>query len=105
MRLLTHNTLANTSAAAKGHGFPLRITVKKVRVEEGAIDERQIQLVRNMLPTIDWPALVKVRTSIYHQSMNGQTIAYIRLLGSFITGGIRNGHSNTSTATLGRTGQ
>ena len=60
MRLLTHNALTNPSAEAKGRGFPLRITVGKVRVEEGEINARQVQFVRNMLPTLEWPALVKV---------------------------------------------
>ena len=62
MRLLTHNTLRNNSAAAKGKGFPLRITVAEVRVEENAapIEERQISFVQGVLPTLDWPALVQV---------------------------------------------
>jgi hypothetical protein len=62
MRLLTHNTLANTSGEAKGRGFPLRITSKKVRVEEGEIDAREMQFVRNMLPSLEWQALVKVNS-------------------------------------------
>jgi hypothetical protein len=51
----------NASAEAKGRGFPLRITVKKIRVEEGEIEERHLQLVRHLLPSLEWQALVKVR--------------------------------------------
>lgn len=62
MRLFTHNTLQNNAADAKGKGFPLQITASDVRVDDHGIDERQIQFVKGILPTIDWPALVKVRS-------------------------------------------
>ena len=65
MRLLTHNTLKNNSAAAKGKGFPLRITSAEVRVDDNnqSLDaNQQIAFVKSVLPTLDWPALVKVRT-------------------------------------------
>ena len=61
MRLLTHNTLRNNSAQAKGKGFPLRITVLEVRVDEDiSPDDAKLEFVKGMLPTIDWPALVQV---------------------------------------------
>ena len=62
MRLLTHNTLRNNSAEAKGKGFPLRITATEIRVEENneEVTEQQLEFVKNMLSRIDWPALVKV---------------------------------------------
>lgn len=64
MRLLTHNTLRNNSAEAKGKGFPLKITATEIRVEENKEDitEQQLDFVRNMLSRLDWPALVQVRT-------------------------------------------
>ena len=65
MRLLTHNILKNNSAAAKGKGYPLRITaVTEVRVDDDSnqsLDaEQKIAFVRGVLPTLDWSALVKV---------------------------------------------
>jgi len=61
MRLLTHNTLRNNTAEAKGKGFPLRITATEVRVEEtqGVVTEQQVAFVQNMLSRLDWPALVR----------------------------------------------
>jgi multifunctional methyltransferase subunit TRM112 len=69
MRLLTHNTLKNNSAAAKGKGFPLRITASEVKVHEISgsnealmmDDERQVAFVKGVLSMLDWPALVQVR--------------------------------------------
>ena len=63
MRLLTHNTLKNNSAKAKGKGFPLRITATEIKVEESLSlsDEQQIAFVKGVLPTLDWPALTQVR--------------------------------------------
>ena len=64
MRLLTHNMLRNNSAEAKGKGFPLKITATEIRVDddgEGADTERQVALVKGVLDTLDWPALVQVR--------------------------------------------
>lgn len=65
MRLLTHNTLKNNSAAAKGKGFPLRITSAEVRVDDNnqsMYPDQQLSFVKSVLPTLDWPALVKVRS-------------------------------------------
>lgn len=60
MRLLTHNSLKNNSAEAKGKGFPLRITVAQVRVEEedGVGENTKISFIKGVLPNLDWPALV-----------------------------------------------
>jgi hypothetical protein len=65
MRLLTHNTLQNNAAAAKGKGFPLQLFAGKVRVDDHntSLDAtRQLEFVKKMLPTLDWPALVRVST-------------------------------------------
>ena len=63
MRLLTHNTLRNNSAAAKGKGFPLRITAAEVKVDGNAapLDEQRAAFLKGIIPTLDWPALVQVR--------------------------------------------
>ena len=64
MRLLTHNTLKNNSAEAKGKGFPLKVIAKEIRVDDDnrSLDEtKQVLFVRKVLPTLDWPALVQVR--------------------------------------------
>lgn len=63
MRLLTHNTLRNNSADAKGKGFPLRITVAEVKVDENAapLDEQRAAFLRGIIPILEWPALVQVR--------------------------------------------
>lgn len=67
MRLLTHNTLRNNSAAAKGKGFPLKITATEIRVDEPNQDnddrEREIAFAKKMLVMLDWSALVQVRFS------------------------------------------
>lgn len=69
MRLLTHNTLRNNSANAKGKGFPLKITAVEVRVDDssngggggGAGQQQQkIAFVKGILPVLDWNALVAV---------------------------------------------
>jgi hypothetical protein len=64
MRLLTHNTMKNNSADAKGKGFPLWITAAEVRVDDSSepITDGQIAFVKGVLPTLEWSALVKVRT-------------------------------------------
>lgn len=64
MRLLTHNSLRNNTAEAKGRGFPLQITCGSVRIhEESTLDaDQQLAFVQKMLPTLDWPALVQVRS-------------------------------------------
>ncbi|GAX25090.1 multifunctional methyltransferase subunit TRM112 [Fistulifera solaris] len=64
MRLLTHNSLKNNSAAAKGKGFPLKVTVAQIRVDEqdgiddDDDDDTKIRFIQGILPNIDWPALV-----------------------------------------------
>ncbi|GAX18512.1 multifunctional methyltransferase subunit TRM112 [Fistulifera solaris] len=60
MRLLTHNSLKNNSAAAKGKGFPLKVTVAQIRVDEqdGIDDDTKISFIQGILPNLDWPALV-----------------------------------------------
>jgi multifunctional methyltransferase subunit TRM112 len=68
MRLLTHNTLRNNAASAKGKGFPLRIAAVEVRVDDdgGQVDEKNLLFVKSVLTIIDWPALVQVRVSLHH---------------------------------------
>lgn len=62
MRLLTHNTLRNNTAAAKGKGFPLKITVAEIKVDENVapLVESRKAFLRGILPTLDWSALVQV---------------------------------------------
>lgn len=61
MRLLSHNSLRNNAADAKGRGFPLKIVAAEIRVtEDDEFDDRRAAFVKGMLPTIDWPALVQV---------------------------------------------
>lgn len=70
MRLLTHNALRNNSADAKGKGYPLRIVSAEVRVDDSNNTEdgnslsagQQISFVKSVLPTMDWNALVTVRS-------------------------------------------
>jgi multifunctional methyltransferase subunit TRM112 len=71
MRLLTHNTLRNNSASAKGKGFPLRIAAAEVRVDEdgGQVDEKSILFVKSVLTILDWSALVQVRLLLYRRSL------------------------------------
>jgi hypothetical protein len=65
MRLLTHNTLRNNSAAAKGLGYPLRIVATEIRVDDGhqrTLDDSQAKaFVQSVLTILDWSALVTVR--------------------------------------------
>ena len=64
MRLLTHNSLRNNTAAAKGGGFPLGISCEQVRVEDSNPHHdavTQVEFVKRVLPNLDWPALVHVR--------------------------------------------
>ena len=61
MRLLTHNTLRNNSEAAKGGGFPLKITATEIRVDQPSVDvdqAAQIQFCKGILGMLDWPTLV-----------------------------------------------
>jgi hypothetical protein len=56
--------MKNNSADAKGKGFPLWITAAEVRVDDSSepITDGQIAFVKGVLPTLEWSALVKVRT-------------------------------------------
>ena len=69
MRLLTHNVLSHNSN--EGKGFPLKIKAAQVRVVDAAVvesgsggspqsREQQMAFVQGILPTLNWPALVKV---------------------------------------------
>jgi hypothetical protein len=65
MRLLTHNSLQNNSAAAKGKGYPLKITATEIKVDDRAssgseLDDRMLEFVKNLLPSLQWNALVQV---------------------------------------------
>jgi multifunctional methyltransferase subunit TRM112 len=67
MRLLTHNTLRNNSEAAKAGGFPLRITVSEIRVDEPDPDDdpdRQVDFVTSILSILDWTALVQATSEM-----------------------------------------
>ena len=68
MRLLTHNTMRNNTAEAKGKGFPLRITAAEVKVidnpDAGASGVRDINFVKKMLPILEWPALVQAASEM-----------------------------------------
>lgn len=69
MRLLTHNTMKNNSAEAKGKGFPLRITATEIRVADSGgnnnrtkeEEERQLSFVKGLFSSnsLDWSALVQ----------------------------------------------
>jgi hypothetical protein len=58
--------MKNNSADAKGKGFPLWITAAEVRVDDSSepITDSQIAFVKGVLPTLEWAALVKVRTML-----------------------------------------
>lgn len=66
MRLLTHNTLRNNSEAAKGKGFPLKITSAEIRVDEPVPveDGSDLRFVESILSVIEWQALVKAATQM-----------------------------------------
>jgi len=67
MRLLTHNTLRNNSDAAKGAGFPLKITAVEIRVDEPDPEEdldRQVVFVQSIMSILDWSALVQAATEM-----------------------------------------
>jgi len=65
MRLLTHNTLRNNSAAAKGGGFPLRIEASKVVVQESSGDNvDEVEFTRGILGMLDWKALVEASEAV-----------------------------------------
>jgi multifunctional methyltransferase subunit TRM112 len=65
MRLLTHNALRNNAAAAKGKGFPLRITATEVEVKDSCpFDERRLVFVEGLLSTLDWSALIEAASQL-----------------------------------------
>ena len=69
MRLLTHNTMRNNTAEAKGKGFPLEISsAVDVQVidnpKAGAVTARDIDFVKRLIPTLDWPALVQASSQL-----------------------------------------
>jgi hypothetical protein len=57
--------MRNNTKEADGKGYPLKITAVEVNVvdnpEAVAVGEREIQFVKHMLPTLNWPALIQVR--------------------------------------------
>ena len=71
MRLLTHNTMRNNTKDAAGKGFPLRITAVEVKVvdnpEAGQVGDKELEFVKHVLSTLDWPALVQVRGVKYNE--------------------------------------
>ena len=66
---------------AKGNGFPLKINAVKVTVvdnpDAAAVSDREIDFVRHILPTLDWPALVKVRVSLLHLASNPSNFNFL----------------------------
>lgn len=68
MRLLTHNTMRNNSHEAKGNGFPLKISAAEVKVIDNpnaaAMEDRDIDFVKRILPTLEWPALVQAASAM-----------------------------------------
>lgn len=58
---------------AKGKGFPLRITVAQIRVDDdnddNVDDSTKISFIKGILPNLDWPALVTAS-----QAMGIQTL-------------------------------
>ncbi len=57
--------MRNNSNEAKGKGFPLKITAVEVKVidhpDARSVDERDLDFVKRILPTLEWSALVQVR--------------------------------------------
>jgi len=53
----------NNSKDAKS-GFPLKITVSEIKVHENSPTEADLDFVQNVLPVLDWPALVGASTEI-----------------------------------------
>ena len=66
---------------AKGNGFPLKINAVEVTVvdnpDAAAVSDREIDFVRHILPTLDWPALVKVRISLLHHASNPSNFDFL----------------------------
>ncbi|KAL3917282.1 MAG: hypothetical protein SGARI_007752 [Bacillariaceae sp.] len=59
--------MRNNTQEAKGKGFPLKITAVEVKVidhpEASAVGERELDFVKRILPTLEWPALVQERAA------------------------------------------
>lgn len=74
MRLLTHNMMRNNSAAAEGKGFPLKVTATEIRVDQddAADAQRQVALVKGVLDSLDWPALVQAASEMGLSSLPPQ---------------------------------
>jgi multifunctional methyltransferase subunit TRM112 len=55
--------MRNNTEAAKGKGWPLRITAVEVRVDDateiGSDPEREIAFVKGVVGMLDWPTLVQ----------------------------------------------
>ncbi|KAL3915025.1 MAG: hypothetical protein SGARI_008282, partial [Bacillariaceae sp.] len=55
--------MRNNTQEAKGKGFPLKITAVEVKVidhpEAAAVSNRELDFVKRILPTLEWPALVQ----------------------------------------------
>jgi multifunctional methyltransferase subunit TRM112 len=66
MRLLTHNTLRNNSEAAKGKGFPLKITSTEIRVDEPTADSdgSDVRFVKGILNILEWQTLVQAASQM-----------------------------------------
>ena len=69
MRLVTHNTLRNNAADAKGGGYPLRITATQTVVDDssdniGSFSDREIAFVKGILGILDWDTLLAASSSI-----------------------------------------
>ncbi|CAJ1967200.1 unnamed protein product [Cylindrotheca closterium] len=60
--------MRNNTKEADGKGFPLRITAVEVRVVDNPdatnVGQREIDFVKNMLPVLDWPALVQAASQL-----------------------------------------
>ena len=63
MRLLTHNTLKNNTKKANA-GFPLSITATEIRIDAHEDDEIDTDFIQNILPILDWPALLHAATQM-----------------------------------------
>ena len=45
-------------------GFPLKITATEINVEDNAPSSQDLNFVQNLLPILDWPALVEAATQL-----------------------------------------
>ncbi|KAG7344272.1 Trm112p-like protein [Nitzschia inconspicua] len=60
--------MSNNSKAAKGKGYPLKITAVEVKVIQnpngGGFEGSDLEFVKRLLPTLDWPALVQAANDV-----------------------------------------